>query len=321
MGIKNILFVLLASAILVGCGNSVGGKVNLPAIQPLYADSIEVPPVLLSVTSLFTVGGDTLGVYQPQDDTLFSFWKLPECKFLFKAGVRGQGPNDFLEMDKTFQGGQGSFKAFEIDAGRVKEIGFEGNALVTKKAHRLNVDQMLNRFIFLADDTYCFFLLVGDSEFALYNERDGMKPFGQYPDLINKKPDDLDVFTYNKLTLAHPDGSKFAAFYCYLKMCRIYGKDGSLLKEVYLKGPEELENGQRKFYYYNAPYAAGDYIYILAHDEEENVLEVWNWDAEMVARYSLDKADINRIMVYGDKFYGFSKINESIVYTFELNDK
>ena len=318
MTMKNVLLVLFASAaILLGCGNGGNNNTKLPAIKPLHADSIEVPPVLLSVTSLFTVGDDTLGVYQRSDDTLFTFWKLPECKFLFKAGVRGQGPDDFLELDKTFQGVKGGFKTFEIASGRVKEIAIEGNTLVTRNVRRPDVDQSMNRFIFLGDDTYCFFLMEGDSEFGLYNERDGLKLVGQYPDLITKKPNELDVFAYNKLTLAHPDGSKFAAFYCYLKMCRIYGKDGSLLKEVYLKGPEELENGQRKFYYYNAPYAAGDYIYILAHDEDETILEVWNWDAEMVERYSLDKV-VDRILVYDDKIYGFSRTNEAIVYVFEM---
>lgn len=312
---KNRWFVLLASVILAGCGSqgSDGGKI--PAVTPLHADSIEVPPVLLSTTSLFMVGDDTLGIYQRSDDTLFTFWKLPECKFLFKAGVRGQGPNDFLELDKTFLGWEGGFNTFEVASGKVKEVAIEGNTLVTRNVRKPDVNQQMNRFIFLADDTYCFFLMEGDSEFASYNEQDGLKLFGQYPDLITKKPNELDVFAYNKLTVAHPDGNRFAAFYAYLKMCRIYGKDGTLLKEVLLDGPVELENGQRKMYYSTAPYAVGEYIYILAHDADETILEVWNWDAEMVERYSLDKK-VNQIMVYGNRIYGFSRTNESIVYTF-----
>ena len=290
---------------------------EIPAIAPLHVDSIEVPPILLSVTSLFMVGDDTLGIYQHSDDTLFSFWKLPECKFLFKAGVRGQGPNDFLELDKTFQGWDGGFNTFEVASGRVKEVAIEGNTLLTRSVRKPNVNQQMNRFIFLEDDTYCFFLMEGDSEFALYNERNGLTPVGQYPGLITKRPHELDVFVYNKVTVAHPEGERFAAFYAYLKMCRIYGKDGTLLKEVLLDGPVELENGQRKMYYSLAPYAKGDCIYILAHDTDETILEVWNWDAEMVKRYSLDKK-VNQIMVYGNRLYGFSRTNESFVYTFEI---
>lgn len=317
MAMKNICFVLLALAVLAGCGNQGSSRVKIPAVTPLHADRIEVPPVLLSVTSLFTVGDDTLGIYQRSDDTLFSFWKLPECKFLFKAGARGQGPNDFLELDKTFQGREGGFRTFEIASGRVKDVAIEGNGLVITQVRKPDVNQQMNRFIFLADDTYCFFLLDGDSEFASYNELDGLKPFGQYPDLITKNPNELDVFAYNKLTVAHPEGNRFAAFYAYLKMCRIYGKDGTLLKEVLLDGPVELENGQRKMYYSPAPYAKGDYIYILAHDTDETILEVWNWNAEMVDRYSLDKK-VNQIMVYGNRIYGFSRTNESVVYTFDM---
>ena len=315
---KNVLLVLFVfPAILWGCGNGENNNMKIPAITPLHADSIEVPPVLLSVTSLFTVGDDTLGIYQRSDDTLFTFWKLPECKFLFKAGVRGQGPNDFLELDKTFQGRDGGFRTFEIASGWVKDVAIEGNGLVTTQVRKPDVNQQMNRFIFLGDDTYCFFLMEGDSEFASYNEQDGLKPFGQYPDLITKKPNELDVFAYNKVTVAHPEGERFTAFYAYLKMCRIYGKDGTLLKEVLLDGPVELESGQRKMYYSLAPYAKGDCIYILANDTDETILEVWNWDAEMVKRYSLDKK-VNQIMVYGNRLYGFSRTNESFVYTFEI---
>lgn len=317
MMMKKVLFALFSSSIFFGCGNQGKRNVEIPAVKPLYADSIEVPPELLSVTSLFMVGDDTLGVYQQQDDTLFSFWKLPEFKFMFKAGTRGQGPNDFLDLDKTFQGKSGGFNAFEIDAGRVKRVTIEGHNLLAEQVQRLDVDQRMNRFIFLADDTYCFFLLEGNTEFALYNERNGLKHFGQYPDLITKKPHELDVFAYNKLTIAHPAGDKFAAFYAYLKMCRIYGADGSLQKEVLLEGPVELDNGSRKIYYSTPPYATAEHIYILAHNTDEAILEVWNWEAEMVERFSLDKK-INRIIVYDHYLYGFSNVNESVVYVYKL---
>ena len=102
----NLVGALLFVVFLIGCtGKSI--STSLPECRSLYADSFETPPVLLSVTSLFTLGDDTLGVYQSKDDTLFSFWKLPECTFLFRAGGKGQGPNDFLELDRTFKGRAG----------------------------------------------------------------------------------------------------------------------------------------------------------------------------------------------------------------------
>lgn len=305
-----LLFTILGT----GCEK----KISIyPELEQLYADSIETPPILLSVSSLFMVGDDTLGVYQSKDDTLFSFWKLPECKFLFKAGVKGQGPDDFLDLDRTFQGLTGGFKAFEIQTGKVKNISFDENGKLTIEAKKLNVNEMMNRFIFLEKDTYSFFLLMEKTEFGLYDEKNGLRHFGQYPDLITKKEGEMDAFVYNKVTVAHPTGNKFAAFYAYLKMCRIYGADGSLLKEVYLDGPVELENGKRKAYYSTQPYATDEHIYVLTKEDEGNVLEVWNWEAQIEKRFLLDK-DFDKFVVHQGKVLGFFRENESVVYTYQL---
>ena len=302
--------------LLAGC-QKVKDSLVYPELVSLEADSINTPPVLLSVTSLFTLGDDTLGVYQSKDDTLFSFWKLPECKFLFKAGVKGQGPDDFLDLDRTFQGLTGGFKAFEIQTGKVKNISFDENGKLTIEAKKLNVNEMMNRFIFLEKDTYSFFLLMGKTEFGLYDEKNGLRHFGQYPDLITKKEGEMDAFVYNKVTVAHPTGNKFAAFYAYLKMCRIYGSDGTLLREVYLDGPVELENGMRKAYYSIQPYATDEHIYVLTKEDEGNVLEVWNWEAQIEKRFLLDK-DFDKFIVYDGKLLGFSRELENFVYVYDL---
>lgn len=302
--------------LIAGCEGG-KGTATIPELKQLYADSIKTPPVLLSVTSLFTVGEDTLGIYQQRDDTLFSFWKLPECRFLFKAGIQGQGPNDFGGLDKTFQGKAGGFRAYEIQTGRVKDVTVGNDGSLNVASKKIDVGQMMNRFIFLENDTYCFFLMQNDKEFGLYNEKDGLRYIGEYPDLITKKNDELDVFVYNKVTVAHPDGSKFAAFYAYLKMCRIFGSDGTLLKEVYLEGPVEQEEGRRKAYYSMQPCASGESIYILTNGEEGKVLEVWNWKAEIVGRYLVDK-DFDKYVVHEGKLFGFSRTQENVVYVYDL---
>ena len=311
-----VIVVSLFIVALVGC-TAKGISIKLPALKSLSADSIETPPILLSVTSLFKVGDDTLGVYQSKDDTLFSFWKLPECRILFKAGVKGKGPNDFLELDRTFQGRTGGFKAFEIQTGKVKDVAITSEGRFEIKTKRLKVREAMNRFIFLEKNTYCFFLLMGKTEFGLYDEKNGLRHFGQYPDLITKKEGEMDAFVYNKVTVAHPTGNKFAAFYAYLKMCRIYGSDGTLLREVYLDGPVELENGMRKAYYSIQPYATDEHIYVLTKEKEGNVLEVWNWEAQIEKRFLLDK-DFDKFIMYDGKLLGFSRELENFVYVYDL---
>ena len=138
------------------CQHGNTSSTKLPELEELYADSIETPPILLAVTSLFTIGEDTLVVYQQRDDTLFTFWKLPECSFLFKNGVMGEGPNEFLMLDKTFQGKANGFRAFEIQTSKIKEVDIDNECGLSVTSRKLEIGQMVNRFIFLKDDTYCF---------------------------------------------------------------------------------------------------------------------------------------------------------------------
>ena len=41
------------------CQHGNTSSTKLPELEELYADSIETPPILLAVTSLFTIGEDT----------------------------------------------------------------------------------------------------------------------------------------------------------------------------------------------------------------------------------------------------------------------
>lgn len=84
------------------------------------------------MTRLF-VTGDLLVAYEETRDTLFSFWQLPDCRYLFRAGIRGNGPDDLLTLDRTFRTTEEGFTVFELETGRMKEIA------VDKAAHSLRV--------------------------------------------------------------------------------------------------------------------------------------------------------------------------------------
>lgn len=82
------LFIL--SFLLEGCTYRGKQAEQFPPLKKLEADSISTPPILLSVTRLF-FANNLLVAYQQRNDTMFSFWKIPECDYLFKAGYRGKG--------------------------------------------------------------------------------------------------------------------------------------------------------------------------------------------------------------------------------------
>ena len=302
------------------CQHGNTSSTKLSELEELYADSIETPPILLAVTSLFTIGEDTLVVYQQRDDTLFTFWKLPECSFLFKNGVMGEGPNEFLMLDKTFQGKANGFRAFEIQTSKIKEVDIDDECGLSVTSRKLEFGQMVNRFIFLKDDTYCFMFMDGDSEYALYNDKVGLKPFGDYPKVIEGgNKGEPKIFTYNKLTVANPSGDKFAAFYAKAKLCRVYNSEGRLLHERLLDLSKLNDDGTPKQYYSFQPSATDEHIYVLVKEKDQCILEVWNWEAVMERRYLLDKSVDKYIFDAGtNRLYATSKNQESFFYVYKL---
>lgn len=318
----SIVFFFLLSILGVSCVSHKEQIVDLPNPTSLLADSITTPPVLLSVTRLFIVH-DMLVAYEQRKDTLFSFWKLPECQYLFNAGVKGQGPNDFLILDRNFVESKEGFKVFELPSNRVKELKIDSSGtfkLISEQ--RLKVNQMpLNRFLFLADSSYCFLSQDDKYEYTLLDKKQDTHQFSDYPfDLLKKDKGDDNNFVYNKLTVSKPDGEMFASFYVYIKMMGIYNRHGEMLNEIVLEhANSSLDNEEKITYYPYPPCADNKYIYVLTKQEEEPILEVWTWNGELVERYSLDKKISN--FVVSNKYHTLYAVNKDIedkIYVYKL---
>lgn len=293
---NNFAHLLFCACVLIGlwgCGQKMKVQADLPSLQTLQCDSVPVTHELLSVTRLFAVD-DMLVAYEDRRDTLFSFWKLPECRFLFSAGVRGNGPEDFLVLDRTFCPTEKGFEVFEIATGRVKglEVDTVTGSLKLSSVWKVEGGQRaLNRFLFLKDGRYCCVSDDEAHEYLLLDSAGVVKYFGDYPEgLLPEEKGTPKRFTYNKLTVAAPSGKKFAAFYAYAKLCRIYDSEGRLLKETLAEAPETPSAGEGKRLYYSSyPCATEDAIYVLTESDGQPVLEVWDWDAVLTARYRLPR--------------------------------
>lgn len=289
----SLFFCFCALIGLWGCGQKMKVQADLPSLQTLQCDSVPVTHELLSVTRLFAVG-DMLVAYEDRRDTLFSFWKLPECRYLFSAGVRGNGPEDFLMLDRTFRPTEQGFETLEIETGRIKELAVDtvASSLRLVSTRQPNGGQRaLNRFLFLEGGRYCCVSDDEAHEYLLLDSTGVIKSFGDYPEgLLPEEEGTPKRFTYNKLTVAAPSGKKFAAFYAYAKLCRIYDSEGHLLKEALGEQPETSAVGEEKKAYYSSyPCATEEAIYILTESDGQPVLEVWNWDAVLTARYLLPR--------------------------------
>lgn len=326
--IKQFIILLIYCVLGAGCTSSKTEKKKDSFIgepEKLQIDSITIPPILLSVSSLFTMN-DTLIAYGPRNDTIFSFWKLPDCQYLFSAGKKGQGPEDFLMLDKNFVDTQNGFKTFEIATNRIKEVGInkKGRLSLLSQQQLKNVPMPLNRFLFLADSSYCFVSSDQEEyEYSIIDKKGKIRHFSSYPsELLPMGIDDNPFFLYNKLTIAKPDGSQFAAFYVNLKMVRIYDYKGNIQKETILEKPEKPDQeGRRKMYYTTSLCADDNYIYAVTTLDEKPILEVWTWKGEPYKRYWLDYQF--KKMAFSPqyrKLYSVRDDREDKIYTYTLPD-
>lgn len=318
--VYHIIIVSFLTVVCEGCTSRKLTNGKFPQVERLRADSIVVPPLLLAVNYLFTTD-NMLVAYEPKKDTLFSFWKLPRCNYLFSAGRKGNGPHEFLTLDRSFMAIPGGFKTFEIASNRVKYISInqDGDLHITQTQQLRTNRTGLNRFLFLEDSSYCFISDKEEYEYTLLNKRD-LRDFSHYPEgLLEKEKGEMNRFTYNKLTIAHPDGKRFAAFYAYLKLCRVYNSKGELLKETFIDAPGATNSERKKVYYSSFPCTDGHFIYILTDNLGTQILEVWTWDGVPKAHYLLDKP-VHYIAVSAihHQIYAVNKEKEGLIYTYKL---
>ncbi|MDR0892604.1 MAG: TolB-like 6-bladed beta-propeller domain-containing protein [Mediterranea sp.] len=287
---SSFLVVLLAMS---GCHLSTRKPANpdVPEAKPLMADSVSIPSAhaLLAVNRLFLTNG-MLVAYEGLKDTLFSFWELPTVKHLYNAGLKGNGPNDFRQLERNFPQAPDGFYTFDMMTNTIKKMSCDANGdFRVSSTKRLDTPQMpLNRFLFLADSTYCFLSNDEKYEYTMMDKH-GSRNFSEYPTTLSETKDEDIQFLYNKLLVARPDGKRFAAFYAYTKLLRIYNADGKLLHELVMQPKPRLSaEGDRVAYYSKYPWATNDFIYALTSDDGKQYLEVFSWDADFVARYQLN---------------------------------
>lgn len=319
---KRKLTLLVSTLLFTACSHTGNHLDSLPSPKKVEMDSIEVPPVLLSVTRMF-LSGDRLVAYQERNDTLFSFWKLPDCKFLYAAGVRGEGPNEFLMLDRNFQEKPNGFSSFEIQANRIKEVeALDDGTFRITSCRSVNTDlQPLNRLLMLADSSFCFVSDNEEYEFTLLKKDGITHDFGNYPlRLLQEEADTPHRFTYNKLTVAHPDGSRFAVFYAYVGLVRIYGADGTLQAESVLSEKKTVSGEERTVYYRSFPYATSRSVYVLTQEADMTLLEQWSWKGELEKRYVLPVAVSSFVVSESNnRMYAVSPEREDRIYTYRLD--
>ena len=332
--IRTLLYVILL--LLVSCSSpDVIIVTHFPKEQTLSAKAITVPPILLLPEALFIVDNFLIAL-QPDKDTIFDVFQLPECTYLYSDITKGGGPNEFVVPYANFVSvGNSEFKI--IDSGIfVKTARITNDSISITNRKRISDYELVNGMVEFNDGSYCILnRMTGDKEYLKINGIEKIE-FSDYPELTSNKNQKENQFTtYFKYLVAPPESKdKFAAFYNKFKFIRYYDINGNLTKEIDVSIEPchtVITNDIRdNFTYYYKPVATERYIYALCLNKTDRDLEkdfesmnmeiqVWDWNGEPVIKYILDKSFTVFTVSSDDKtLYASSFYVEDEIYVFDM---
>lgn len=314
-----------------------------------YSDTLKVNQIysfksqveIFNPFKILNVNNDYLIVSELRKNDFFHIFSLPDLKYLFTAGRNGKGPNEFMVPPTYIGVNKNGFEVYDPILERLRFFSINTDSMVEIKNISLGYKgQMgpLNRPKRINDSTY--FADYGTSVENTNNEYIALKPaddkslftFGKYP------PSDLENFDryshFLKTNASRKNGNQFAAFYIYHNRFKIYDGKGKKLIDFTINDPniQVNSNSASKYMYKVISQATEDYIYLLGvYNPEDKIydnpdaklktsIEVWSWDGKPIYRASFDRL-IHGFTVSEDykKIYGFSYLNESTIFEYNLN--
>lgn len=307
---------------------------EFPVQSELTAEIITIPPVAMNPSNIL-VTGDKLVMFNMKKDTIFDVFRLPDCSYMFSAGYKGEGPNDFQHVDRrSFVPTSTGFKVYFQDSQVLKDILLDDYKMEVNRGNdkKFQIDQNpVNGFLALNDSVYLYWSGMGkDTEYDLLNYNTNQTTaFSFYPQWRGKDETDDKIFTYVKNSVASPSGDKFASFYGYFKHICIYDYQGALLKDISVTVPPmnstfEPNPEDRTIYYYAYPKTVGEYIYTLCRNGKRgdggNIeFQVWKWDGTPAGRYKIsDEITLFAISEKDKKIYAVDGENEEKLYVYPL---
>lgn len=306
---------------------------HFPINGKLTAQIQQIPPIAMSPHRLF-ITNEYLLFYNTQKDTLFDIFRLPDLTLLYSAGIKGQGPQDFYDLERRmFEPTAKGFKVFSQPDRKIKEVFVSDSGLWVDNDNAITykIDETpLNGVLPVKDSTLIYWGGVeSEKEYVLFDTQEGSRTFSSYPAWGNNQREELPIFTYVKNSILNADHTRFISFYGYFKRFRIHSVEGKLLTEVTVQTPpyedKLAENPlDRTVYYFTPPRTDGNYIYILCKnstrtEEKAPELQIWNWEGEPVARYELDRPlTLFDISATRHKLYAVDGEHEDEIYVYDL---
>jgi WD40 repeat protein len=237
---------------------------KFPKVIILKGIELKVPPIVLNPDNLRIVDSFMI-ITQSRSDSIFSFFRIPDGKYLMSFGNRGKGPNEFLT----------SFQYVTLAPVYCKSSTFAvGNMMTTIRYYKIsdiinkdlkpfrveNLPPELNRFrsiAYVSDSLILGAPYRGNFHLFKFNTNTKvLESFRNYPDKYPLLDIEIKRDVYGCSMAVKPDNSKLVVAYANTGKIEIYDlTNGKYITMIY-KGIPSLEentglNKDSKFWYHN----------------------------------------------------------------------
>lgn len=285
---------------------------------------IRLSQELLMPAKMFMYGDDLI-VYHCEGDTLFSIFGNPISGEYINAGIKGRGPNEFMNVDiRSIIGSDEGFVC--MDAGGLKkEVAIDNNVLTVRSSSKIDTQMHPQNGIFV-DGGYLSMNVVNDaSEFILYRYD------GKAPDYLSDYPgwtadnEEMKAFTYLKHVVRHPTENKTVSLYAKFRKLRILDVNKGNTIEIDVRIPDNFRryipyDKENHIAYGSYPCVSEDNIYALCFNSpfDSDILpeiHVFDWEGNLEKRILLDTyIDIFVIDAANDILYGINTNHADTLY-------
>lgn len=290
------MFVLSA----ISCSN----RYNNTESYLRLTDTISLEPILLEAELIYPSRiiclDDYLVIYNRKGEDVFTIFELPLDGKSFSAGFRGNGPNEFNQIDeKSFQVDGNILELAEYD-GTIKRVKVVQDKLDIKEVN-INDRSILNNGLLRLRDYYIKLNDTGyKGEYVIYPLSGGESrivcDIPNWCDIVGPNA----LFAYAKYIVPHPSGEKFASFYLNFRKFRILKQDGTIEYDVDVSFPFEMPeyeqmNRSRFMAYASYPHSTNNSIVALCKNlrngetSSYTELQVWDWNGKLKRRLILDR--------------------------------
>lgn len=313
-------------------------KINFPIDQNLTAQAIKVPPEIYAKIPGFVISDSFLVMMRMYTEPLFLVFELPDCKYLGGFGSLGRGPDEFeLPDSRNGIATEKGFLIYDVRKGLYHidlSKSILNNRPITNKRIKLPGELFLINDLIQLNDS----IIVGypypdksDKPYVKYNFKSNkIEYFGEFPTIFPKSKKEHFWPIFWRHSVAKPDGKKFASFFDNFKMFHIYNQNGNLVNETIMEIQDIFIGKERKsnlITYYHTVKATNEFIYALCLNEQSDnllnykpTLEIWNWEGNPVAAYTLDRDVFSFDVTDDNKYiYCMDRQTNDNIFVYSLN--